>query len=55
MVGTIVVKRYNPGTGELTLSRKGNVDRQHVTLTVLFEVDDNHHTWRASKPLWSSL
>ena len=42
MVGTIVLKRHNPGTGGLTLSRKGNVDMQHVTLTVLFGVNDNH-------------
>ena len=26
----------------MSLTRKGNVDTQHVTLTVLFRVNDNH-------------
>jgi hypothetical protein len=42
MVEKIDGQPANLGTAALKLPRKGNVDRQHVTLTVLFKAGDNH-------------
>jgi hypothetical protein len=46
MVGVVGVHAVILGTGALKFAQKGNVDSQNVTLTVLFQANDNHHIWR---------